>query len=60
MDGSFWPPLVTTATGIPLKPVGEKDINRFVINLSDGEATGRLVNGKPNGPREQRRFFSAK
>lgn len=28
MDGSFWPPLVSTATGIQLKPVGEKDINR--------------------------------
>lgn len=27
MDGSFWPPLVSIATGIPLKPVGEKDIN---------------------------------
>lgn len=27
MDGSFWPPLRKYSHSIPLKPVGEKDIN---------------------------------
>lgn len=42
----------STATGILLKPVGEKDINRCY--KLEQKTTGCLVTDKPHSPKEQR------